>query len=340
MVDIEDKNTKVKTDIERNIHQCQHLMSTPLSPVDLSGPDSQTLANGYLERLSKLKMATLRCQADSTYEVKSERTEASSKETLISSLTVQPTKTTQSFIFPENRSMIDPEPQTVSVRNIDSTAGSSVSQSKGSFKMSTEVKGQTNKEPLQILQSSVSNLKNSTDLAISMNTNPVEMSRTATNVHPTDILDTANDASRTNSVKDSITAPSGSLRNLTRATMETSTGSTSVNKVKSLEKNEEIRTTSRPTTPMQTQPVEITKQMPFHQPGSPSAEREEASTALRERENTDETAQIRQEDLRYRSEQKAPVTAESEPDDCYAGDTADCSGRPTTVPNTTETHCK
>ncbi len=349
MVDIEDKNTKVKTDVERNIRQCQHLMSTPLSPVDLSGPDSQTLANGSLERLFKLEMATLRCQADSTYEMKSERTEASSfdqekaggggiykKEILISSLTVQPTKTTQSFIFPENTSMLNTEPWTVSVRNIDSTAGSSVSQSKESFQMSTEVKsevkGQANKEPLQTLQSSVSNLKNST---ISMNTNPVEMSRTATNVHPTDISDTANDASRTKSVKDSITAPSDSLRNLTHATMETSTGSTPVNRVKSLEKNEEIRTTSRPTTPMQTQPVEITQQKPFYQPGSPSAEREEDSTALRERENTDETAQIRQEDLRYRSEQK-----ESEPDDCYSADTAVCSGRPTTVPNTTETHCK
>ncbi len=301
-------------------------------------------------------MTTLRCQADSTYEMKSEWTEASSfdqekaggggiykKETLIPSLTVQPNKTTQAYIYPENTSMLDPEPRTVSVRIIDSTAGSSVSQSKESFmstEVKSEVKGQTNKEPLQTLQSSVSILKNSTELAISMNTNPVEMSRTATNVHPTDILDTANDASRTKSVKDSITAPSGSLRNLTRATMETSTGSASVNKVKSLEKNEEIRTTSRPTTPMQIQPVAITQQMPFHQPGSPSAEREEASTALREREDTDETPQIRQEDLRYRSEQKTPVTEESETDDCYSGDTAACSGRLTTVPNTTETHRK
>lgn len=78
MVDIEDENKKVKTDTERNICQCQHMMSFPLSPVDLSRPDSQTLANGSLERLSKLEMATLRCHADSTYEIKSERTEASS----------------------------------------------------------------------------------------------------------------------------------------------------------------------------------------------------------------------------------------------------------------------
>lgn len=187
--------------------------------------------------------------------------------------------------------MLDPEPQTVSVRNIDSTAGSSVSQSKESFKMNTEVKlevkGQSNKKPLQTLQSSVIILKNSTELAISVNSNPVEMSRTATNVHPTDILGTAKYASQRKSVKDSITAPNGSLRNLTRATMETSTGSASVNKVKSLEKNEEIRATSRPTTPMQTQPVAITQQMPFHQPGSPSTEREEASTALRERARAD-----------------------------------------------------
>ncbi len=147
-------------------------MSTPLSPVDLSGPDSLTLANGSLERLSKLEMTTLRCQADSTYEMKSEWTEASSfdqekaggggiykKETLISSLTVQPNKTTQAYIYPENTSMLDPEPRTVSVRNIDSTAGSSVSQSKESFmstEVKSEVKGQTNKEPLQTLQSSVS----------------------------------------------------------------------------------------------------------------------------------------------------------------------------------------
>ncbi len=57
--------------------------------------------------------------------------------------------------------MLNAEPWTVSIRNIDSTAGSSVSQSKESFQMSTEVKsevkGQANKEPLQTLQSSVSN---------------------------------------------------------------------------------------------------------------------------------------------------------------------------------------
>ncbi|XP_026106731.1 collagen alpha-1(XXVII) chain A-like [Carassius auratus] len=353
MVDLEDKNKKVKTDTERNIRPCQHMMSFPLSPVDLSGPDSQTLANGSLERLSKLEMATSRCLSDSTYEIKSELAEASSfdqekaggggtykKKTLISSFAIQPNDTTQSFIFPKNTSMLEPEPQAVSIRNIDSTAGRSVSQSKESFKMSTdvklEVKGQTNKEPLQILQSSVIILKNRTELAISVNSNPVEMPRPAKNVHPTDILGTAKDSSRTKSVKDSITAPSGSLRNLTRATMETSTGSASVNKVKSLEKNEEIRATIRPTTPMQTQPMEMTQQKPFHQPGSPSAEREEE----REQEkikDTDEAPQIRQEDLRYRSEQK--VTEVSETDDCYSGDTAACSGRPTTVPNTaTETH--
>ncbi|XP_043103286.1 uncharacterized protein LOC122350673 [Puntigrus tetrazona] len=342
--DVEDKNKTVKIDTERSIHQCPHMMSFPLSPVDLSRPHSQTPANGSLERLSKLKMATSSCRADSTYEMKSEWAKASSykqeeagaggiykKETFISSLPVQPTKTTQSFHFPENRSVFDTEPRILR-QNISSTAGSSISQSKDSIKISTEdkseVKGQTNKELLQTLQPSVSVLKNSTELAVSMNTNPVEISRTATNIHPIEILDSANNASWTKSVKDSITAPSGSLQNLTRAAMETSTGSASVNKVKSLEKNEEIRVTSRPTTPMQTQPVAITQLMPFHQTGSPSAERQEASTAPREREDADETPQIRQE------EQQAPVTEELETDDCYTGDTAACSEHPNT-PNTT-----
>lgn len=352
MVDMKDENKKVNTDTERYIRQCRHMMSFPLSHVDLSRPraiaKSQTLPNGSLERLSKIEMATLRCHTDSTYEIKSELTEASSfdqqkagrgeKETFISSLTVQPTKTTQLFVFPENASMLDPEPQTVNVRNIDSTAGSYVSQYKETFKMSAEVKlevkGQTKTEPLQTLQN------NSTEFSISLNTKPVSGT---TNVHPTD---TADDASRTKSVKDSIAAPSGSPRNLTSVSMETGTGSTSVNKVKSLEKNEEIRATSRPMTPMQTQPAAITQQIPFHQPGSPSAERQEASSALRESEqeqikHTDETPKTRQEDLRFRSEQKAPVIEESETEDCSTGDIAACLGRPTTATSTTtETHCK
>lgn len=348
MVEIEDKNKKVKTDTERNNRHCQHMMSFPLSPVDLSVQravsDSQTLASGSLERLSNLEMVTLRCQANSTYETESERTESSgfdqekiirggidNKEAFISSLTIQPTKTTQSFVFPETTGALPPErepqPRTMRVRNINLTTGAYVPQSEKSFKMRTEVKlevkGQTKKGPLPTPQLSVSTLKNS--ITVSMNT--------ATNVHPTDTLDTANDTSRIESVEDSITAPSGSPQNLS-GIMETSTSSTSFRKVKSKEKNKEFRATSRPTTPMQTQPVAVTQQIPFHQPGSP---RVEASTALREREqekikDTDETSQIRRE-------QKAPVNGESETNDCYSGAFAACSGRPTTAPST-QTHCK
>lgn len=347
MVEMEDKNKKVKTDTERNSRQCQHVMSFPLSPVDLSVPraisDSQTLASGSLERLPNLEMVSLRCQANSTYETEFEWTESSGfdqekiigggidkKETFISSLTVQPTKTTRSFVFPETTGALHPErkpqPRTMRVRNINLTTGGYVPQSEESFKMSTdfklEVKSQTKKEPLPTPQLSVSTLKNST--AVSMNT--------STNVHPTDTLDSANDTSRTKSVEDSITAPSGSPQNLS-SVMETSTSSTSVRKVKSKEKNKEFRATSRPT-PMQTQPVAVTQRIPFHQPGSP---RVEASTALREREqekikDTDETSQIRRE-------QKAPVNGELETDDCYSGAIAACPGRPTTAPST-QTHCK
>lgn len=287
MVEMEEKKKKVKTDTERNNRQCQHMMSCPLSPVDLSVQravsDSQTLANGSLERLPNLEMVTLRCQANSTYETR-----------------------------------------TMRVRNINLTTGGYVPQSEEMrTEVKLEVKGQTKKEPLPTPQLSVSTLKNST--AVSMNT--------ATNVHPTDTLDTANDTSRTKSVEDSITAPSSSPQNLS-SVMETSTRSTSVRKVKSKEKNKEFRATSRPTTPMQTQPVAVTQRIPFHQPGSP---RVEASTALREREqekikDTDETSQIRRE-------QKAPVNGESETNDCYSGAFAACPGRPTTAPST-QTHCK
>lgn len=311
MVEIEDKNKKVS----------QQMMSFPSSPDDLSVPraisDYQTLASGSLERLPNLEMVTLRCLADSTNETQSEWTESSGfyqekaieggidkKEAFISSLTVQPIKTTQSFLFPETTGVLDPErksqPRTMRVRNINSTAGGYVPQSEESFKMSTEikseVKGQTKKEPLLAPQLSVSTLKNST--AVSMNT--------ATNVPLTDILDTAHDKSQTKSIEDSIKAASGSPQNLTNVT-ETSTGSTSVSKVKSQEKNKEIRVTFNPG---------------------------ETRTALREREqekikDTDETSQIRRE-------QKASVNGEPETDDIAA-----CPGRPTTAPSTTtETHCK
>ncbi|XP_056115495.1 collagen alpha-3(V) chain-like [Rhinichthys klamathensis goyatoka] len=281
MVEIEDKNKKVS----------QHMMSFPSSPDDLSVPgaisDSQTLASGSLERLPNLEMVTLRCLADTTYETESEWTESSGFY--------------QEKAIEESTGVLDPErksqPRTMRARNINSTARGYVPQSEESFKMSTavksEVKGQTKKEPLPTAQLSVSTLKNST--AFSMNT--------ATNVPLTDILDTANDKSLTKSIEDSIT--SGSPQNLTNVT-ETSTGSTSVSKVKSQEKNKEIRVTFNPG---------------------------EASTALREREqekikDTDETSQIRRE-------QKASVNGESETDDCYSGAIAACPGRPTTAPSTT-----
>lgn len=188
------------------------------------------------------------------------------------------------------------------VRNINPKAGGCVPQSEESFKMSTEVKsevkGQTKKESLPTPQLSVSTLNYST--AVSINT--------ATNVPLTDILD---DKSRTKSIEDSITAPSSSSQNLTNVT-ETSTGSTSVSKIKSQEKNKEIRATFNP---------------------------EEARTALRKREqekikDTVETSQIRRE-------QKASVNGEPETDDCYSGAISACPGRPTTAPSTTtETHCK
>jgi len=314
MVEIEDKRKKMS----------QHMMSFPSSPDDLSVPraisDSQTLASGSLERLPYLEMATMRCLADTTYETESEWTESSGfyqeraieggideKEAFIYSLTVQPIKTTQSFLFPESTGVLDTEcqPRTMRVRNINSTAGGYVPQSEESFKMSTavksEVKGQTKKKPLPTPQLSVSTLKNST--AFSMNT--------ATNVPLTDILKTANEKSQTKSIEDSITAPSGSPQNLNNVT-ETSTGRTSVSKVKSQEKNKEIRVTFSPG---------------------------EASTALREREqenikDTDETLQIRRE-------QKASVNGESETDDCYSGAIAACPGHPTTAPSiTTENRCK
>lgn len=314
-VPMEEKAKPEKTDLEKN------MMSFPLSPVEMSVPmvfpDSQTLICESQKQSHNTGSEKMKCLADS---VKSDWTETSgfdqekaggggrkAKKIFISSLTVQPTKMTQSPVFPETTDKLDPrsKPRTMSMRNTDSMADST--------------------EPLP-----TSLVSSTTEISISMNTKPTETSRRIT-------ADTLDDASQTKSIEYPVTAAAQDL------------SSTSIDKVKSQEETKEIRATSRPTTTGQTQPVAITPQMLFHQSESPKTAGEKTSGALirgeerkeQEIKDSDETSQIRLEDLRYTSEQKTPVNRESESDDCFMGDISTCSGHLSTAVNTTaETNSK
>ncbi|XP_051949842.1 uncharacterized protein LOC127620689 [Xyrauchen texanus] len=284
MVEMEESNKKVDTDTTGNNDECLHMMSFPLSPVDLSkqrtfsetDTQSQRDLTGIgmssdpdqpKQQILPEKDRTLaggKCLADATCETTSDWTDASGitpdksdegritkKEIISSSLKAQPTKTTQSFVFPETTGILDPEHKTepvMSVRSIDSEA---------SFKMSTkfksetkEVKGLTMEKPMPTPQQSVSTLKNSSEFKVSMTSEQGEVSDI--DVHSTDILDATNGVLQKQSVKDSITIPEVAPQNLTTVTMETGTGSTSDDKEKSQEKNAEIRVTRRPTKPRKT----------------------------------------------------------------------------------------
>lgn len=314
-VSMEEKDKAAKTDMEKN------MMSFPLSPVDMSVPmafpDSETFICESLKKSPNTESEKVKYLADS---VKSDWTETSgfdqekagggerkAKKTFISSLTVQPTKMTQSPVFAETTDKLDPQskPRTMSMRNTDSMADST--------------------EPLP-----TSFVSSTTEIIISMNTKPTETSRSNT-------TNTLDDASQTKSIEYPVTAAAQIL------------SSTSIDKVKSQEETKEIRATSRPMTTGQTQPMAITPQMHFNQSGSPKTVGEKTSGALirgeerkeQEIKDSDETSQIRLEDLRYTSEQKTPVNRESESDDCFLGDISTCSARLTTAANTTaETNCK
>ncbi|KAI7798100.1 putative collagen alpha-1XXVII chain-like [Triplophysa rosa] len=341
----EDQDITLKTDTANNNYQCLHMMSLPV-PGTLSNSQSQSRLiesalpsdpdQGKEQTLTKPPESALRCSFNATRETPAEWTKSSGS--------AQPTPTTQSFVFPETTDMLDPELKFEPVTNVRNTdlkpATFHVLQAKTSLEMSTNVRSETAEVKDQPTERpELTDFKNNTEFTFVTSMKRKEISRTehsVTNVYPTHALDTASDVSRKKSAEDSITTAIDSPQNWTTVTVETSTGSTLVNKVWSREKKTEIRATRGPTTLRQKHPLAITQQAPFHQPEGPSVEQEQISSAPREREekmNTDDSPQVSQEEPKHKSIPD-PKTAGSDESksDCYSGDTAACPQRPTTAP--------
>lgn len=276
----------VKIDTVNSSYQCLHMMSLPVSPVDSGGQQSSFTAHQGNEQ-TFIKPS---CFFDATYKATSEWTKSSDS--------VQTTKTTQLFVFPETTDRLDSERKSepvTSVRNTDLTART-YHVPEMSTDVRSEVKDQTFKEPLPTSQLSVSDLRSRTE-------------HTVTNVHPT------HNVSQDESTEGSISPAIASPQNWTAVTMETSTGSTSVNKASSQEKQAEIRATLGHSTLKPTQPVAITQQMLFYQPEGPGDEREELDSALTEKEqkiNTDGSPQVKREDPKTIPETKTHRSDKSE----------------------------
>lgn len=341
----EDKDITLKTDTPNNNYQCLHMMSLPV-PGTLSNSQSQRRLiesslpsvpdQGKEQTLIKPPESALRCSFNPMRETAAEWTKSSGA--------VQPTPTTQSFVFPETGDIPERKSEPVTnVRNTDlKPATFHVLQSKKSLEMSANVRSESAEvkdQPTKRLE--LTDLKNNTEFTVVTSMKHKDISRTensVTNVYPTHALDTASDVSRKKSAEDSITTAIDSPQNWTTVTMETSTGSTLVNKVWLREKKTEIRPTRGPTTLREKKLVAITQQALFHQPKGPRTEQEQFSSALREREqkmNTDDSPQFSQEEPKHKTIPH-PKTAGSDASesDCYSGDTGACPERPTAVPGT------
>lgn len=325
MTQTENQDKTLTTDTANNNYQCLRMMSLPVPQSGLiesalpSDPDQETL----------IKPPEFRCSFNVTYETASEWTESSGS--------------AQALVFPKTTDVLDPESESEPVTNVRNTdlkpATFHVSQADKSLETSTnirsevaEVKDQTTVEPLLTV------FKNNTEFPAVMSMKHEEISRTEhseTNVYPTHASDTPNDVSRKKSAKDSVTTALDSPPNWTAVTMETSTGSTLVNKVWPREKKTEIRATRGPATLRQKHPVAITQHPLFHQSEGPGAQPGQVSSALRETEqkmNTDDSPQVRQEETKHKRilDPKTAGSDESK-SECFSGDTDACPESPTTA---------
>ncbi|XP_056319176.1 collagen alpha-1(XXVII) chain-like [Danio aesculapii] len=308
-VPVEEKAKAVKTDTEQN------MMSFSLSPVDMSVPMafpySETLICEPLKKSPNTDTEKAKSFADS---VKSDLMETSgfdqekaggdgrkAKKTLISYLTVQPKKMTQSPVFPETTDKLDAQskPQSMSMRNADSMADST--------------------EPLP-----TSLVSSTTEINISMNTKPTETSRR-------NAADTLDDASQTKSIEYPVTA---AAQNLTSTSIDKVKSQEETKEIRATSRP----TTTGQTQPVAITPQMPFHQS--GSPKTTGKKTSGALIRGEERKDqettdSDTTPQIRLEDLRYTSEQKTPVNRESESDDCFLGDIFTCLERLTTVVNTT-----
>ncbi|XP_073724137.1 uncharacterized protein [Misgurnus anguillicaudatus] len=325
MMKRDNHDVAVEIDTGNSSNQCLHMMSLPVSPVDSGGQQSSFTNRAVSSDPDQGNEQTFikpSCFFNATYKATSQWTKSSDS--------VQTIKTTQLLVFPEITDRLDPERKSepvTSLRNTDLTAHT-YHVHEMSTDVRSEVKDQTLKESLPTPQLSVSDLKNNTEFIVAIDMKHGEISgteHTVTNVHPT------HNVSRDKSTEGSISPAIASPQNWTAVTMETSTGSTSVNKASSQEKQAEIRATRGPSTLKPTQPVAITQQMLFYQPEGPGDEREELDSALIEKEQkmkTDDSPQAKREDPKTIPETKTPRSDESE---TVCGPAA-CPESPTTKP--------